>query len=81
MSDAKITEDIIKRSQGYNITKEIPLIFYKSFQSLSITISTAHVTFNRSLNNALINKIYLPLPLHLHLDLDSIKLEKVVYYN
>jgi len=58
-------DEIIKLSKGNKIVKEIPVRFYKSFQTLSITIDSTHVTISRSLDKPLINNIYLPL----HLDL------------
>jgi hypothetical protein len=56
-------DEIIKLSRGEKLVKEIPVRFYKSFQTLSISIDSTHVTICRSLDKALINKFYLPLHL------------------
>jgi hypothetical protein len=68
-------DEIIKLSKGEKLVKEIPLRFYKSFQNLSITIDSTHVTISRSLDKALINNFYLPLHLH------STNLEKNWFLN
>lgn len=60
--------EIIKLYIGEKLIKK-PVRFYKSFQNLSITISSTHVTISRSLDKSLNNKIYLPL----HLDSTNIK--------
>jgi len=65
-------DEIIKLSQGDQLVKEIPLRFYKSFQSLSITIDSTHVTIRRSLDKPLINNLYLPL----HLESTNLEIEK-----
>ena len=56
-------DEIIKLSKGEKLVKEIPLRFYKSFQNLSISIDSTHVTICRSLDKPLINNLYLPLHL------------------
>jgi hypothetical protein len=56
-------DEIIKLSKGEQLVKEIPSRFYKSFQSLSISIDSTHVTIRRSLDKPLINNLYLPLHL------------------
>jgi len=56
-------DEIIKLSKGEKLVKEIPVRFYKSFQSLSISINSSHVTICRSLDKPLINNVYLPLHL------------------
>jgi len=60
--DSVSFEEIIKFTQGYYITKEIPLRFYKSLQKLRITIDSSHVTISRSLDKQtkLIGNNYLP---------------------
>ena len=58
-------EELIKLTQGYNITTEIPLRFYKSLQKLRITIDSSHVTIIRSLDTKLIGNNYLPIHLEL----------------
>jgi hypothetical protein len=56
-------DEIIKLSKGEKLVKEIPVRFYKSFQTLSISIDSTHVTICRSLDKPLINNLYLPLHL------------------
>jgi hypothetical protein len=68
-------DEIIKLSNGYKLVKEIPVRFYKSFQTLNITIDSTHVTLSRSLDKPLVNNVYLPL----HLDL--INSEKPSFFN
>jgi hypothetical protein len=59
-----LTYDEIKDlSKGDKLVKEIPVRFYKSFQTLSISIDSTRVKFFRSLDKPLIKKIYLPLHL------------------
>jgi hypothetical protein len=53
-------DEIIKLSKGDKIVKNIPVRFYKSFQNLSISIDSTHVTISRSLDKALINNCYIP---------------------
>jgi hypothetical protein len=64
-------DEIIKLSKGEKLVKEIPTRFYKSFQTLSISIDSTHVTICRSLEKPLINILYLPL----HLDLVTANLK------
>jgi len=64
-SDSVSFEKIIKITQGYNISKEIPTRFYKSLQKLSISIGSTHVTISRSLNKRLVDNNYLPMHLEL----------------
>jgi hypothetical protein len=68
-------EEIIKLSRGLDLVKEIPLRFYKSLKSLSITISNTHVTISRSLDKLLIDNNYLPL----HLEFN--KSDNITFYN
>jgi len=79
-------DEIIKLSKGEKLVKEIPLRFYKSFQNLSITIDSTHVTICRSLDKALINNLYLPLHLkstniEKNWFLNYLKRKIIKYYN
>jgi hypothetical protein len=65
----------VKLSKGESLVKEIPVRFYKSIQTLSISIDNTHVTINRSLDKALINNLYTPV------QLDSINPEKGWFFN
>jgi len=62
--DSLTFEEIIKLSQGETLVKEIPLRFYKSLKTLSITIDSTHVSINRSIDKPLINNKYIPLNLN-----------------
>jgi len=53
-----LTYDEIKNlSKGDKLVTEIPVRFYKSFQTLSIRIDSTRVKFCRSLDKPLIKKI------------------------
>lgn len=73
--DSVSFEEIIKLSEGSNITKEIPLRFYKSLQNLSVTIDSTQVTISRSLDKRLVDNNYLPM----HLELTNS--DKKSFYN
>ena len=72
--DSLTFEEIIKLSKGESLIKKIDMRFYKSFQNLTITISSTHLTISRSLDKALIDNLYFPL------HLDSINLENLGFY-
>ena len=59
--DSLTFDEIIKLSQGCSLVKEIPLRFYKSLKSLSITINSTCVTISRSLDKELVDNNYIPL--------------------
>jgi hypothetical protein len=63
--DSLTFDEIIKLSKGFSLIKEIPLRFYKNLKSLSITISSTHVTISRSLDKKLVNNEYLPIHLNI----------------
>jgi hypothetical protein len=67
--DSLSFDEIKKLSQGETLVKEIPLRFYKSLKTLSISIKSTHTTISRSLDKPLIYGKYIPL----HLDLDNQK--------
>jgi hypothetical protein len=69
-------DEIIKLSKGEKLIKEIPLRFYKSFQTLSISIDSTHVTISISLDKPLINNLYLPL----HLESTNVEKSRVLNY-
>ena len=56
--------EILHLSKGLSLTKEIPLRFYKSLNSLSVTIKSTKITISRSLDKPLINNNYLAKHLH-----------------
>src|SRR5271155_3806077 len=61
--DSLTFEEIIKLSQGETLVKEVPLRFYKSLKTLSVTIDNTHVSISRSIDKPLINNKYIPLNL------------------
>lgn len=57
-----LTFDEVKRiALGEEITKELPIRFYKSFRTLDINISSCKTTINASTSKKLVNNQYLPL--------------------
>ena len=62
--DSVTFEEIIKLSQGETLVKEVPLRFYKSLKTLSVTIDSTHVSINRSIDKPLVNNKYMPLNLN-----------------
>jgi hypothetical protein len=75
--DSLTFSEIIKLSEGYTLTKEIPLRFYKSLKSLSINIDTSHLTISKSLDKPLIDNKYLPL----HIELNPQDSESKTFFN
>lgn len=67
LRDSLTFEEIIKISNGESLVTKIPLRFYKSFQTLSISIYSTRVTISRSLDKVLKDNLYLPV----HLDLTN----------
>lgn len=52
--DSLTLDEIVNLSKGESLDKEIPLRFYKSLKTLSISIDSTHVTISRSLDKPLI---------------------------
>jgi hypothetical protein len=69
--DSLTFDEIIKLSKGETLVKEVPLRFYKSLKTLSITIDSTHVSISRSLDKPLVNNNYLPLHLDLPLKINN----------
>jgi hypothetical protein len=65
LRDSLTFEEIIKISNGESLVKKIHVRFYKSFQTLSISIDSTHVTISRSLDKVLKDNLYLPVHLEL----------------
>ncbi len=70
-------DEIIKLSRGDQLVKEIPVRFYKSFQTLSVSIDSTQVTIRRSLEKPLNNNLYIPL----HLESTNHENKKSWFFN
>jgi DNA polymerase type B, organellar and viral len=70
-------DEIIKLARGDQLVKEIPVRFYKSFQTLSVSIDSTKVTIRRTLDKALINNLYIPL----HLESTNLENKKSWFFN
>jgi hypothetical protein len=56
--------EVIKLSQGMELKKEIPVRFFKSLNSLDISVKPTHVTVSKSYSKKLVENEYNPLYVH-----------------